>query len=278
MAGVMGASACWFHSRVQPRFKEVQGMRKPQRYRSESLRRIQQFRDAHQDVLGEIKSSEASKQLDDSITAISAAMDVQLSRERQVRGEREQQTVLERDLRHHHMAPVGKFARGRLAAEPKIASLTPAADTLKGAKLVTAARGMAEAATPLAEKFAAANFPADFIEQLSAAADAVQHSIETRGRLHAERLNAGATIRTQLEHGTSAALMVESAVARLVPRSSPLYAEWRSIKRVFQAARRPQPVAGDPAVPASPAAPADPTPSPAPALATIEPTEVKDAA
>jgi hypothetical protein len=121
---------------------------------------------------------------------------------------------------------------------------------------------MAEAATPLAEKFAAANFPADFIGQLSAAADALQNSIETRGRLHAERLNAGATIRTQIELGTSAALMVESAVARLVPRSSPLYAEWRSIKRVFRAAQRPKAVAADPAGPATPSTPADSAPIP----------------
>jgi hypothetical protein len=122
---------------------------------------------------------------------------------------------------------------------------------------------MAEAATPLAEKFAAANFPADFIGQLSAAADALQNSIETRGRLHAERLNAGATIRTQLELGTSAALMVESAVARLVPRSSPLYAEWRSIKRVFRAAQKARKSADGEVPPATPAPLPTPTSTPA---------------
>jgi hypothetical protein len=215
-------------------------MRATQRYRGESLRRVQQCLDAHPDVFGAINASPARGQLDEAIAQLGPIVDVQGARMREARGEKQRQVELERELRDHNMAPVAKFALGKLASVPNIGALTPSATRLRGARLVQAARAMAEAAIPHAEEFAAASFPADFAQQLIAAADAVRASIEARSRKAADRQHATAAVEETLKRGRSAALMLEGAVDRLVPRRSPLYAEWRAVKRIFSAGSRKQ--------------------------------------
>ncbi len=213
-------------------------MRSTQRYRSEALRRIQQFLDAHSDVFGALNASDARKQLDAAIAQLGPIVDVQGARVRGARGEKQHQVALERELREFHMAPIASFALGKLVGVAKFAALTPSATRFKGARLVQAARAMAEAAVPFAGEFAAASFPADFLQQLTAAADAVQASIEARSRQGVERQKATAAVQETLQQGRSAALMLEAAVGRLVPRRSSLHAEWRAVKRVFDAGSR----------------------------------------
>jgi hypothetical protein len=225
-------------------------MRKAQQYRGESLRRIQQFLDAHVDVFGQLNASDARKELDAAVSQLSASVNIQLSRERAVRGTMRLQESLERDLRDHHVIPVVNFARGRLATAPNVGALTPSTRSLKGARLVNAARAMAEAAKPYADQFTAASFPLEFMAQLLAAADAVEASIDARGRQRAERINGTAAVETQLKAGRSAALMLEGAVGRLVPRSSALYAEWRGIRRLFRPGSRKDAVVPPAQVPA----------------------------
>ena len=139
------------------------------------------------------------------------------------------------------MMPIAKFALGRFPSDPKIGALNPSASKFQGARLVSAARTMAEAATPHAAQFAVANFPADFAQQLLAAADAVQASIDLRARMHSDRQNLTATVEQTLKLGRSAALMLEGAIGRLVPRSSPLYAEWQGVLRIRRTSARTQP-------------------------------------
>jgi hypothetical protein len=213
-------------------------MQAGQRYRGEALRRIQQFLDAYSDVFGALNASDARKQLDEAVAQLGPAVDVQGARVRDTRGEKEHQVELERELREHHMVPVARFALGRLASVPQIGALTPSATRFRGARLVAAARAMATAAIPHAAEFAAASFPADFLQQLTAAADAVQASIEARSRKVVERQNATKAVANILRQGRSAALMLEGAVDRLVPRRSSLHAEWRAVKRVFDRGSR----------------------------------------
>jgi len=215
-------------------------MRSKQRYRGESLRRIPQFLDAHPEVFAAVNASDARKQLDAANGQLRSVVDVQGARLREVRGEKQRQVALERDLRERYMAPVATFALGRLAGVENFAALTPSATRFRGARLVQAARAMATAAIPYADAFAAAGFPAEFLDQLTAAADAVQSSIESRARASAERVKATAAVEETLKAGRCAALMLEGAISRLVPRRSSLYAEWRSVKRVFNPGSRKQ--------------------------------------
>jgi hypothetical protein len=215
-------------------------MRKKQRYRGEALRREQQFLDAHPDVFGAVNASAARHQLDTALTKLDSAVDLQLARGRAAKGEMELQGVLEGDLRDRHVMPVAKFALGRLAGTPNIRALTPSASQLKGAGLTDAARAMAVAAGPYAELFKAAAFPPEFIVQLTAAANAVQDSIDVRRRLLADRRNATSSVEAALKDARSAALMLEGIVGRLVPRGTPLHDEWQAVKRVVAIAVRPK--------------------------------------
>lgn len=213
-------------------------MEKKQRYRGEAFRRIQQFLDAHTVIFGLVNSSEARKMLDAALAKLDTAVDVQLASGRDAKGERHNQEVLERELRDRHIMPVVKFALGKLAGTPNIKALTPSASQLRGAALVDAARAMALAGIPYAALFTAAAFPADFGAQLTAAADAVQVSIDARRRKVADRRNASSTVEAALKEARNAALMLEGIVGRLVPRGTPLHDEWVSVKRVVDVAVR----------------------------------------
>jgi hypothetical protein len=215
-------------------------MDKVQQYRGEALRRAQQCLDAHPDVFGAVNASEARKELDAALTKLDSAVDLQLARGREAKGEKNHQDVLERDLRDHHMMPVVRFALGKLAGTPNIKALTPSASHLKGARLADAARAMAVAAEPYTALFTAATFPADFAQQLTAAADAVQASIDARRRLLADRKNATSTVEAALKDARAAALQLEAVVGRLVKRGTPLHDEWETVKRVVNIAVRPK--------------------------------------
>ena len=233
-------------------------MQKTQRYRGESLRRMQLFLDAHGDVVGTVNSSDARRQLDSALARLGTTVSVQGARVREARGEKQKQGTLEADLRQRLMLPAAKVARGKLATVPNIAALTPSANKLRGASLVKAAHAMAAAAAPYASAFAAASLPADFLSKLTVAADAVQASIEARGRKAADRLQATAAVEEALREGRAGALTIEAAVDHLIPRSSPLYTEWLGIKRIQTANRR----SAAPAPSAPPAATADPVGNP----------------
>jgi hypothetical protein len=202
---------------------------------------MQQFLDAHGDVVGTVNSSDARRQLDAALVRLEATVSVQGARVREVRGEIRRQHTLEQDLRQRHMMPVTKVARGGLASVPNIAALTPSASKLRGAPLAKAAQAMAAAAEPFASTFATASLPVDFVQRLAAAADAVQASIDARGRKRADRQQASAAVESAIREGRAAGLMIEGAVDHLVSRGSPLYSEWLGIKRIQQANRRPQP-------------------------------------
>jgi hypothetical protein len=207
-------------------------MKKTQQYRGEAFRRGQHFLDAHADVFGAVNSSSARTRLDEAITKLDSAVNVQLVRGREVRGEMQRQEVLESDLRDRHMTPVTLFARGQLAGVPNFAALTPSAGNLKSGRLVTAALAMAEAAKPLAEQFSAAAFPEGFIQELTDAAKALQDTIDLRRRKIADRGNATSAVEKALGEARSAFYMIAATVSRIVPRDTPLYNEWLTVRRV----------------------------------------------
>jgi hypothetical protein len=207
-------------------------MKKTQRYRGEAFRRAQQFLDAHPESFGAINSSEPRKKLDAALTRLDAVVDTQLARVRDARGEYQRQRGLERDLRDRQMMPISKFARGQLGGTPNFAALTPSGAALRGARLVDAARAMAVAAQPHAAVFTAATFPANFVQQLTDAANTVQASIDTRRRKEADRVGATAGVEAALKDARAAALMVEGMVRRVLVRGTPLFHEWSVVRRV----------------------------------------------
>jgi hypothetical protein len=107
-------------------------------------------------------------------------------------------------------------------------------------RLVNAALAMATAAKPLASQFTAAAFPANFVQQLTDAANALKAVIDTRRRKVADRGNATSAVEQALREARAAWYMIAAAVSRLVPRDSSLYDEWLAVRRVVNVAARPR--------------------------------------
>jgi hypothetical protein len=99
-------------------------MDKVQQYRGEAYRRVQQFLEAHPDVFGAVNASDARKQLDAALTKLDSAVDIQLARGREAKGEKNNQDVLERNLRDLHMMPVATVPQ---PATPQPVALQPTA-------------------------------------------------------------------------------------------------------------------------------------------------------
>jgi hypothetical protein len=162
-------------------------MHKLQQTKAQSLRGARQFLDQHAKVVGAVNDTPARRQLDAAVAAVGAAGRQQGARVRQMRGEARRQRSLERDLRETHLVPMAKFARAHLSRDGNIAALAPKLKNLGGHRLARMAEAMATSGVPFRGKFAEAGYPAGFLEEASAAAQALVASIDRRSALRNDR-------------------------------------------------------------------------------------------
>lgn len=200
-------------------------------YVVQSFRRVQAFLDYYVALLGAINTTEARATLDDVVARLDGH---RLSRDAayiQSLGETHRQRQLEAELRDQHMRPVATFAKAKLRGVPNFKAMTTVRD-LSGARLVAAAQAMAEAVVPFVDKFLAADFPSTFMADLSAAAAAVQASIEIRSRTHVMRVGSGIASGKEIERGRDAVGVISGAVLKKLAGNAQLLAEWHVAKRV----------------------------------------------
>ncbi|HVT37498.1 MAG TPA: hypothetical protein VHE78_00500 [Gemmatimonadaceae bacterium] len=231
-------------------------MKVAQIHLSQSLRRVQQFLDTHADVVGSVNTTDARQRLNTLVTRLAATVDEQGTHTRQSRGEVQRRQQLERVLIRKYMTPLAKFARAQLEGAPGFAALTPSGNDLRTERLVQSARSMALAATPLADILARAKFPADFVQQLTAAADAVKASVDASATTRVRRNGATRQVASALSQGRNAVATLDSLVSHIILGDDRLEREWRSAKRVMRPAT-------SPASAAPPVTPAPPAPVPA---------------
>jgi hypothetical protein len=198
----------------------------------DSLRRVQASLDTHVKVVGPLKDTEARKQLDAAVAAADAQGVAQGAATRAFGGSGNEVKQFVDDLKLNHMTPVAKFARANLRGVPTFKALTTVPHNLRGASLVLAARAMATAAAPYADRLAKAQFPADSIQQLANAADALKAALDARVAARAARVVATAGIKQQLALGREAVAMLDPIVTKMFAGQKDLLAGWRSAKRV----------------------------------------------
>lgn len=97
---------------------------------------------------------------------------------------------------------------------------------------------MATAAAPHAAKLTASKFPADFVQQLRAAADAVRASIDTRAGHRVQGAGATKQVGSALRQGRNAVATLDALVSHLILGNDRLEREWRTAKRVVKVATR----------------------------------------
>jgi phage-related tail protein len=149
-----------------------------------------------------------------------------------MRGEARRQRSLERDLRETHLVPMAKFARAHLSRDGNIAALAPKLKNLGGHRLARMAEAMATSGVPFRGKFAEAGYPAGFLEEASAAAQALVASIDRRSALRNDRVAATVGIAAALEQGRQAIAMLDPVVGRIIAGNEGLVSGWKHAKRI----------------------------------------------
>jgi hypothetical protein len=207
-------------------------MQKDQFNVGQSLRQVQQFLTVHAGAVPSAVASAAKRVLDAAVAELDRAATEQGGLARAVRGEVQRRRELERTLYRKFVMPLAKFARASLRGAPEFASLTPPASALERERLVVTAQSMAVAAENHVDALRAAEFPADFLEQLRAAAAAVQRSFDAGRSGRVRRTGVTKEIRSVLANGRRAVAALDAVVMHTIAGDDALEAEWRSAKRL----------------------------------------------
>ena len=207
-------------------------MQKKQQYTLDSLHRVQAFLDVHAGVIGSLKQTEARKQLDGAVGRATAQENDRGTAERTLAGAGHEVRQLVGDLKAGHMTPVAQFARANLRGVPNFKALAHVPHNLRGASLVGAARAMATAALPYVDTLAKAEFPAESVQQLAEAADALKGALDGRMAARSQRVVATAGVRHELGLGRGSVAMLDPIVTKRLAGYPELFAGWRSAKRM----------------------------------------------
>jgi hypothetical protein len=207
-------------------------MNQKQQRKIDSLLRVRDFLDANTDHIGALKDSEARKQLDDAVNALTTHGGDQAATDLAMAGQISRQRALAIELRAGHMQPIATFARAKLRGVPDFAALVKSGLDLQPKQLVRAARAMATAAAPQQDVLTRAGFPADTVAQLGAAAAALDSAIIERANAKVRRVGSTEGIHEELLKGREAVAMLNAVVSKQFVGDKTFLAAWRAAHRV----------------------------------------------
>jgi hypothetical protein len=214
-------------------------MEKRQQYKLDGLTGSQVFLDAPEAGLGVLKNTEARRQLDAAVEEVRSHQLGQREAENARLASKTRKVALARELREQHMKPIAQFARAKLSGAPDFAALSDSGRNLRGGELVAAARAMAIALEPLADVLVEAQFPADVVTQLAAAAQALENTLRDYANNKSARHVATSSLAQHLTAGRRAVMMLDAVVTKRLAGNEGLLEGWRQAKRVVMVAVRP---------------------------------------
>jgi hypothetical protein len=145
---------------------------------------------------------------------------------------------LRRALASDHVLRVTRVARTVLfPVDVDDGLLRPPTRRLSPAALVKIARALADAVTPHRPLFLEAGLPADFVEQLRAAADAYRAAMDARAEHRRQRARAAAQLREELGRGRVLLGRIDALLTVLLRDDRIRLAEWRRVKRAPRGSR-----------------------------------------
>ena len=212
----------------------------------ETLRRAQTFLGANKALLEPVIKS-TGESLDDVLARLAQHAVSQDGGARAGRGETAKQRALRATLRFTHMRPIAEIAKLKLRDVPEFHALTMPPFNATAPRLIAAAGAMADGAKPHTEVFVGSGLPADFVEKLLAASEAVSQSLAGRDSHQGKRSGATAGLIAEEKRGRVVLKVLDSLVTPLLGSDDQRLAEWKAAKQVR---RKTGPVAGT-VVPAS---------------------------
>lgn len=214
----------------------------------DSLRRAQQFLDAHADALETVNPS-ARKQLERVAAQIADLSILQETGSRGARGETAKQRALLAALRRDHMAPIAVVAKLELRAMPEFVSLQMPQAGGSAERLLVAAYSMADAAARYSDVLIDNGLSATFADDLRDAAAAVSEAATGRNTYRLDRTGATAGLDAAQRRGRAILKILNALIARCIRNDAQLVAEWNAARKI---GRKPGPPAGRQSVDASP--------------------------
>ena len=218
----------------------------------DTARHVQAFLDENAAVIGPtIAGSRAN--LDSAVAELNAMGATQTGGRIKTRGATARQKALRRSLRANFMKPLADIAKLKLGNVPEIGAFTMPSAQLGVTQLVAAAHGMADAADLHEPVFAAVGLPAEFTNQLRAAADAVTASLDGRQLHRGITTSATAGITDQEKQVRALFKIINALVVPRLGTNVVLLQKWKATKAITHKHVVPTipPLAAPPATPAS---------------------------
>ena len=198
----------------------------------DSLIRAQDFFGNNGVAIGPVATSAAKQQIDDAVSQIRAHVTDQGATTRAIAGQNGLVAGLAKDLRQSHIMPITKFARANLKGVSDYATLTKTPDPATTKKMVSQSFAIAKAAAPYASAMATAGFPADTVDQLLAATNALNDAIVKREPMRVSRVQSTGSIDKLLQQGREAVRKIDGVLSKRLVGDAPTLAAWKSASRV----------------------------------------------
>jgi hypothetical protein len=198
----------------------------------ETLRRVQEFLDANNIILGNINQGDARTRIDEAVTQLTSAVVDQEAGKVNARGETAKQRTLRLALRLNHMRPIAAVAKAYLGDVPELTKLRMPSDNLSSVALVAWARSMADAASMHTPVMVSAGLKPDFAEQLLGAAKEVEDSHAIRVASVVRSVGGTGAISAQEKRGVKSLRVIDALVTPAIAHNAVLMSQWRSVKKI----------------------------------------------
>jgi hypothetical protein len=213
-------------------------MQAEQGKRLHSLQTVDAFLTKHAERLPTVAGSGARRKLDEILAELSTYVSDQSASALATQGATQKLHALRRALICDHLAPISTMAGMLFGDTPEIAPFRLPRGSPPVQQLAAAAYGTAEAAAPHAQLFISAGGTADFIDELTRAADAMVEADNERSQWNGKRRGATKGLRTTLAAGRRIVDVLNSLVKRALKDDPALLEHWHAVRQVRRVTAR----------------------------------------
>lgn len=207
-------------------------MRRKDRSTFDSFQRVKEFLTQHPLADEPASLGAQAAELDDVIQRLSddAVKQETGSRYAQVHIERER--ALRASLYADHLQPISRIARDVFGVSGMDRAFRVPRNVRVNQPLIAAARAMAESAEKEKDVFLRHGLPQDFIEQLRAAASALDETRTAKTESARHRVTATASVQDQIKRGRKAVRLLDAVLVLRLRNEPELLAAWRIARKV----------------------------------------------
>lgn len=205
----------------------------------QSFRRVREYLGAHTPAGMPASFAMQVAELDHVIAQLSRSSQEQNASTRAGVVEVHRQRALREALWNDHLVPLSRLARDIFGVPGMDAALRLPRKSADNERLLSAARGMADAAERQRAAFTSQGLAEDFVESLRGAATALEQALGARVETGRQRVKATAEVRVLVQRGGRAVRMLDALLRPKLSPSPELLAAWRDARRRKGAGGRP---------------------------------------